>query len=73
MMMGFGFLLMFLFWGALLALLVGGAVVLFRRSTGTNQPTSSSEPTPRQILDARLARGEITQEEYDKIKNQIGS
>jgi uncharacterized membrane protein len=72
MMMGFGFLLMHLFWGGLLALLIGGAVWLFRRSPATSSPSTQSQPTVRQILDARLARGEITQEEYDTIRARLG-
>jgi uncharacterized membrane protein len=71
MMMGFGFLGMFLFWGALLALLIGGAALLLRQMAGTRLPSQQQETTARQILDERLARGEITQEEYEAIRAQI--
>jgi len=71
MMMGFGFLGMFLFWGALLALVVGGAVLVSRQATGTRPPGGQRQPTARQVLDERFARGEVSQEEYDAIRAQI--
>jgi uncharacterized membrane protein len=70
-MMGFGFGGMFLSWGALLALLAGGAVLVFRLLTGTHVPVHSAQPTARQVLGERLARGEITREEYDLILARI--
>lgn len=70
-MMGFGFLAMFLFWGALLALLAGGATVVLRQATGTRPKATQDRRTARQILDNRLARGEISQDEYETIRAQI--
>jgi|YNPNPStandDraft_1061719.scaffolds.fasta_scaffold97382_2 putative membrane protein len=67
MMMGFGFLGMFLFWGFLILLLAGGGVVLARLLAGTGSAGKPAQPTARQILDARLARGEISPEEYEAI------
>jgi uncharacterized membrane protein len=60
-----------LFWGALLVLLAGGAVLALRQAVGT--PTSESEEpvTARQMLDERLVRGEISREEYDAIHARI--
>jgi putative membrane protein len=76
MMMGFGvvgFLLMLLFWGALIA----GAVVLVRAlfPQGGTTPTSRSQDgtNARQILDQRYARGEISREEYEIMKGDIDS
>ena len=69
--MGFGFLGMLLFWGALLALVVGGATWVFRQTTGTRPPGGQRQPTARQVLDERFARGEISREEYDAIRTQI--
>ena len=71
MMMGFGFLGLLLFGGALLALLGGGAALVSRQATGTQALGGPEQPTARQILDERLARGEISQEEYDLIRARI--
>jgi len=71
MMMGFGFLGMFIFWGVLLALVVGGAVLVSRQATGTRSPGGQRQPTARQVLDERFARGEVSQEEYEAIRAQI--
>lgn len=71
MMMGFGTLGLLLFGGALLALLGGGAALVSRQTTGTRLPSGPERPTARQLLDERLARGEINQEEYDLILGRI--
>jgi uncharacterized membrane protein len=71
MMMGTGFGGMFLSWGVLLALLVGGAVLVFRLVTGTHVPAENVQPTARQVLGERLARGEITRHEYDLVLTRI--
>ena len=71
MMMGFGFFGMVLFWGALFAFLVGGAVLVPRQTTGIRLPVRQRRPTARQVLDERFARGEISREEYDAIRAQI--
>jgi len=70
-MMGFGFLGMFLFWGALLALLAGGGAWALRQATGASTPGRQSQPTPHQILDGRFARGEIDREEYEAIRARL--
>ncbi len=70
-MMGFGCGGMFLFWGALLALLMGGAAWVLRLITGTDLSASSTGTAARQVLDERLARGEITRQEYDLILVRI--
>ena len=72
MMMGYGFLGMFLFWGLLLALLVGG-VVLVAWLVARGRPSGGAPPvsTARQVLDERLARGEISKEEYDALRAKI--
>jgi putative membrane protein len=74
MMMGFGFLGMLLLGGALLALLalgVGGAVLVFRGTTDARSPGGQRQPTARQVLDERFARGEIGREEYEAIRARI--
>ena len=70
MMMGFGFLGMLLFWGVLL-LLVGGAILVLRQTAGVRSPGEERRSTARQILDERLARGEISREEYDAVRAQL--
>lgn len=74
MMIGFGFiglLIMIVFWG----LLIVGAVflvrALFPKGTTTTTSITSSNKNPRHILDQRYARGEITREEYEIMKQDI--
>ena len=71
MMMGLGFVRMFLFWGALLALLAGGAWLLFRQTMGNRAPTPKHRQTARQIVDERLARGDISREDHETIRTRI--
>jgi len=71
MMMGFGFLGMLLFWGLFLALIVGGLVFLLRQTTGTRAPDETGDRTALRILDERLARGEISREEYEAIRSAL--
>jgi len=71
MMMGFGFLGMVLFWAVLLALLVGGTILVLRQTVGTGSLRGQHRPTARDVLDERLARGEISREEYDAIRDQM--
>jgi putative membrane protein len=68
---GFGFLWMFLFWGVLLVLLIGRAALALCQTAGTRLSGQQHGPTARQVLDERLARGEITQEEYEALRAQI--
>lgn len=74
MMLGFGAmgLVMLLFWGGLIA----GAVLLVRslfenNSGGQQVKSRSKEHTPREILDQRYARGEITREEYETVRDDL--
>lgn len=71
MMMGFGFLGMFLFWAILLALFVGSAVLGLRQTAGSRLVRVHPGLTSQQILNRRLARGEISEEEYEMIRAQI--
>jgi putative membrane protein len=68
--MGFGWVFMILFW----LLLIAGIVLLIRwiQSQGEKkeQGTQSSE-TALDILKKRYARGEITHDEYERIKKDI--
>jgi putative membrane protein len=73
--MGFGIiglLLMVLFWGALIL----GGVWLVKTifvSSQPNQPGNMppKQASPREILDQRYARGEISREEYEQIKADL--
>jgi putative membrane protein len=57
--MGFGWILMILFW----ALVILGVVGLFKWSTGRSGTRSK---TAREVLQERYARGEIDQQEYQE-------
>ena len=68
--MGLGILVLLVFW----AVLIVGGVWLVRglfaqgdRSGGNR----GAPPTPRQILDQRYARGELSKEEYDLIRRDL--
>lgn len=75
LVMGFG---MLVFW----AVVVAGVVWAIRSSrpaTPTAGPPAPQEPVPsgglrpaREILDQRLARGEITPEEYQRTRDLLG-
>jgi putative membrane protein len=71
--MGFGVLgsiFMLVFWGLLILAAVWVAKALF----GNVQQHQGKEPSqnPREILDQRYARGEITREQYEIMKQDIG-
>jgi uncharacterized membrane protein len=72
-MMLLGFLGLVLLGGVLVALLVG-AGVFFQRQAGSGGASGESErATAREVLDRRLALGEISREEYETIRDQIRS
>lgn len=73
-MMGYGFIGMFLIGGLFLLFLVGAvALVAWLLSRARPSGGGQSHSTARQILDERLARGEISREEYDALRAKIGS
>ena len=70
-MMGFGLLMMFvglLVIAALIAIVVW-AVIYF---TGTGRSRGGPDDQARQILDQRYAKGEIGEEEYRRIRRELG-
>jgi uncharacterized membrane protein len=73
MMLSFVFLGLILFGGALVALLAGGATLLRNRGGDTSPSDESRQRMAREVLDQRLARGEISREEYEAIRDQIES
>ncbi|MBU0702421.1 MAG: SHOCT domain-containing protein [Chloroflexi bacterium] len=71
MMMGFGFLVLLLLGGILLVPLLGGIGLVSHKSGNFQWPEGQHQPTARQVLDERFARGEINREEYETIRAQI--
>ena len=72
--MGFGYLgllFMGLFWVGILALAVWLLWALFNRASRLPPVQGNSDATPQQILGARYARGEITKEQYESIKQDL--
>ena len=64
--MGLGMPLMIVFWGGLIALVTWIIVRLVRSG---QQPSSQ---TPLDIAKARYAKGEISKEEFEQIKKDLG-
>lgn len=56
-----------LFWFVLFIIIVLLAINFFKK----NECSSSKKDSPLDILKSRYAKGEITKEEFDKIKNDI--
>jgi len=71
--MWFGGILMLAFW----VLIIGGAVwlvvTLARNNQGATATTTASGQTPLAILQARYAKGEITKEQYDQMRRDLGA
>jgi putative membrane protein len=66
-----GWLLMALFWVALLALIAWAVVRLFP-ARSDDRPDGGSDEQPHEILDRRLARGEIDVETYEQLRSKLG-
>ena len=74
--MFFGGLLMVLFWGGLIALIVfavRGLTGSGYQSRSGEQPELRVTPNALEILKARYAKGEITQEEFETIRKDLDS
>lgn len=64
----FGMIFMVLLWGLLIFLVVWGIL----RLTGGQKPSPlESNDSPLEILKKRLASGEVSDEEYEKIRKKI--
>ena len=72
--MGFGILgpiLMLVFWGGLIALAIWLVKTLFASNQRSPSTTQELELNANKILDQRYARGEITREQYELMKNDL--
>ncbi|MDH7486862.1 MAG: SHOCT domain-containing protein [Anaerolineae bacterium] len=73
---GLGLILMFLFWGAIIALAVWLLSSLFPRAKNISSPPYTAqrdEPSqsPLEILKQRYARGEISKTEYEEMRQGL--
>lgn len=68
-----GGLMMLLFWGAIIALIVWAIQTVTRRDSSQTYPshTGPSGQTPLGIAKERYARGEISREEFQRIKGDL--
>ena len=66
-----GWLLMAVFWIALMALVVFAVVRLLPRTEPTPTPREQPEE-PREILKRRLASGEIDVDTYEQLSSKLG-
>lgn len=73
MMMLFPILGLLLIGGLLVALVIGGGVFLHKQGGPVDWSDQGSQPTARQTLDTRLARGEISRQEHEASLRQIES
>ncbi len=74
MMMGFGImggLFMIIFWGGVIALVILLVRVLFQGSSSQSSPNQIPKMSAHEILDRRYARGELSREEYEVMKQDL--
>lgn len=67
--MVFGGMWMIVFWAVVIGLIAWGV----SRVTGGRNSQSSVSDTPLEIAKKRLARGEITKEQYEEIEETLKS
>lgn len=66
-----GFLFMLIFWGGLILLAVWLVRALFSTNANRDRNVDGNHLNARQILDQRYARGEISREQYEIMKQDI--
>ena len=66
-----GWVLMAFFWIAVVALIVWLVARLTPASAGSSVATPERSETPREILDRRLASGEVDPETYEQLLEQL--
>ena len=69
--MMFGMVWMALFWAVLIGLAVWLVQALFPRTGGASRQVVRQPGDANEILDRRYARGEISREEYDLMKDTL--
>ncbi len=72
--MGFGVLgmaIMLIFWTGIILLSVWIIRTLFQITDNPANSNNLSPTTPKEILDQRYSRGEITREQYELMKQDI--
>jgi putative membrane protein len=62
-----GMVSMVLFWGTIIWLVVWG----IKQFTGDRRGDTGSRETPLEIAQRRLARGEISREEFEELKQAL--
>ena len=67
-----GGLLMILFWGGIIALCVWGFSRLFRAGGCCSPMTTTTGGLPISIAKERYAKGEITKEQFEQLKKDLG-
>lgn len=63
----FGWLFMLLFWG----LIIVGLVLVVRWLWDKGRPRTGAPDAPLEILKSRYARGEISKEEFDRMRQDL--
>ena len=64
--MGFGWIWMVIFWG----LIIAGIVYLVKAITDRSKKSETNE-TPLDILKKRFARGDISEEDFERMKDDL--
>lgn len=64
----YGGIWMIIFWVAIIGLIAWGVFALGRREHG---PVTAEKNSPLDIVKERYARGEISKEEFDRIRKDI--
>ena len=66
-----GLLIMLLFWGGLIALAIFLVKALFPGIPQPPFPSQENDRSARAILDKRYARGELSAEQYERMKQDL--
>ena len=59
------------FWWIILLLIFAALIWIISRALITNRNTPPKDRSPRSILEQRYARGEISREEYERMKEEL--
>ncbi|MCL4486994.1 MAG: SHOCT domain-containing protein [Chloroflexi bacterium] len=69
---GIGMLFMLAFWALIIVGVIWLIMTLIRGSTAGPAPTSPAGQPSLDILKTRYAKGEITKEQFDQMKKDLG-